>query len=235
MELKKNIRNKNVFFYLITVAICFLLGYFLLASLDKIIYPSIEELYISIYTVYTEFGMIIFPVLILQTFSNDYKNKNILFYKLVGYDWLKYFLTKIVLNLCLISIPTMVGVVLIGILYSDFSYFGVMLFYFESVICFQVLLECMWGFLFKNMIVGYVVNFAYWLFSIVFTTASESLSFLARYDAANEVYKDLSEYFISHNSRYLNIVGNCYYTVGVFAVVLVVVFISKRRWEKNGI
>lgn len=64
---------------------------FLLASLDKIVNPTIAELYNSIYTVYTEFGMLIFPVLILSTFTSDYKNKNVLFYKLMGYNWLKYF------------------------------------------------------------------------------------------------------------------------------------------------
>lgn len=235
MEFKKNFRNKNIIFYFIVVIICFGLGYFLLASLDKIIHPTIEELYTSIYTVYTEFGMLIFPVLMLQTFSNDYKNKNILFYKLIGYDWLRYFGTKVLLNFCMISIPTVVGTLLISMIYGNFSYLLVMIFYFESVLCFQVLLECMWGFLFKNMIVAYVVNFAYWLFSIVFATASANLSFLARYDAANAVYKDLSNYFVTQSNQYLNIGGNCLYTMGVVVVVMFVIFINRRRWEKNGI
>ena len=55
MEIKKNIKNKYYIFCSITVGICFLLGYILLASLDKITSPTIEELYNSIYTVYTEF------------------------------------------------------------------------------------------------------------------------------------------------------------------------------------
>lgn len=235
MEMKKNIRNGNIFFYLLIVGICFGLGYFLLASLDKILHPSIEELYTSVYTVYTEFGMIIFPVLMLQTISSDYKNKNILFYKLVGFNWLKYFGTKVLFNFCMISVPTIAGITLISILYNDFSYLSVMFLYFESVICFQVLLECMWGFLFKSMIIAYVVNFAYWLLSIIFATASESLSFFARYDAANAVYRNLSEYFVTHNKQYLNILGNCLYTVCVLIVIFVVIFANRRRWEKNGI
>lgn len=109
MEIKKNIRNKYWVFCIITVGICFFLGYFLLASLDKITHPSVQELYNSIYTVYTEFGMLIFPVLILQTFSGDYKNKNILFYKLMGYNWLRYFLEKLLINFLFISIPTIIG------------------------------------------------------------------------------------------------------------------------------
>ena len=158
MEVKKYIRNKFYIFCIITVGICFLLGYFLLASLDKIVYPSIT-------------------VLILQTFYNDYKNKNVLFYKLMGYDWLHYFIEKLVINFCCISIPTILGLLLVSIIYNDFSYLGVMIVFFECVISFQVLLECLWGFLFKSMMVGYMVNFAYWLFSIVFATANEKLSF----------------------------------------------------------
>lgn len=83
MEFKKNIKNRYFLFYLLTVVICFLLGYVLLLSLDKIAHPSIGELYISVYTVFTQLGMLIFPVLVIQTFSTDYKGKNILFYKLI--------------------------------------------------------------------------------------------------------------------------------------------------------
>ena len=59
MEIRKTIKNKYYIFCFITTAICFWLGYILLASLDKITNPTIAELYNSIYTVYTEFGMLI--------------------------------------------------------------------------------------------------------------------------------------------------------------------------------
>lgn len=143
MEIRKNIQNKYWVFCTITVGICFFLGYFLLASLDKITHPSVQELYNSIYTVYTEFGMLIFPVLVLQTFSSDYKNKNILFYKLLGYNWLHYFLGKLLVNFVFISVPTIIGLIVVSAIYMDFCYLAVMIFYFESVICFQILLECL--------------------------------------------------------------------------------------------
>lgn len=235
MEIRKNIRNKYWAFCIITVGICFFLGYFLLASLDKITHPSVQELYNSIYTVYTEFGMLIFPVLVLQTFSSDYKNKNILFYKLLGYDWLRYFLGKLLVNFVFISVPTIIGLIVVSAIYMDFCYLAVMIFYFESVICFQILLECLWGFLFRNMMVGYMANFAYWLFSIVFATANPRLSFFARYDAANIVYERLGQYFNSSNTAYLDIGGNIFYTVIVFVVIIGITYLFRKRWEKNGI
>lgn len=235
MEVKKYIRNRFYIFSIVTVGICFLLGYFLLASLDKIVYPSVTELYNSIYTVYTEFGMLIFPVLILQTFSSDYKNKNILFYKLIGYNWFHYFVEKLVINFCCISIPTILGLTFISVIYNDFSYLGVMIIYFESVISFQVLLECLWGFLFKSMMVGYMVNFAYWLFSIIFATANAKLSFFARYDAANSVYLKLGKYFDTGHTAFLTIGENIVYTFLVLAIILCIVYFYRRGWEKNGI
>ena len=53
-----------------------------------------------------------------------------------------------------------------------------------------------------NMMVGYMANFAYWLFSIVFATANPSLNFFARYDAANIVYERLGQYFNSSDTAY---------------------------------
>lgn len=235
MEIKKNIKNKYYIFCSITVGICFLLGYILLASLDKITNPTITELYNSIYTVYTEFGMLIFPVLIIQTFSNDYKNRNILFYKVMGYNWFRYFIEKVILNFLFISIPTILALLVVSIIYMDFSYLSVMIAYFESVLCFQVLLECLWGFLFKNMMVGYMVNFGYWLFSIVFATANANLSFFARYDAANSTYLKLGKYFNTGNTEYLTIGENICYSIVVFLVVVCIVYGYRRRWEKNGI
>lgn len=175
MEIRKNIKNHFFLFYLLTVAICFVLGYVLLVSLDKISNPTISELYVSIYTVITQFGMLIFPVLIIQSFVSDYKNKNILFYKLMGYNWLRYFLTKIAVILAWMSIIVFGGVIGISIVYQDFSYTLATLFYFESAIIYEILLASMWGFLFKSVIGAYVVNFAFWLFSMVASIANPSL------------------------------------------------------------
>ena len=130
MEIRKNIKNHSFLFYLLTIVIWFVLGYVLLVSLDKNYDPTISELYISIYTVITQFGMLIFPVLIIQTFASDYKNKNILFYKLMGYNWLRYFLTKVAVILAWMSIIVLGGVVGISIMYQDFSYTLATMIYF---------------------------------------------------------------------------------------------------------
>ena len=232
MEIRKNIKNHFFLFYLLTVAICFVLGYVLLVSLVKISNPTISELYVSIYTVITQFGMLIFPVLIIQSFVSDYKNKNILFYKLMGYNWLRYFLTKIAVILAWMSIIVFGGVIGISIVYQDFSYTLATLFYFESAIIYEILLASMWGFLFKSVIGAYVVNFAFWLFSMVASIANPKLSFLVRYDASNPVFIKFNQYFNTRNSDYLMIQENILYSIALFATVLCIIFIFRRRWEK---
>ena len=195
MEFKKNIKNRYFLFYLLTVVICFLLGYVLLLSLDKIAHPSIGELYISVYTVFTQLGMLIFPVLVIQTFSTDYKGKNILFYKLMGYNWNRYFLAKVGTIIFWFSLITIAGIVTISSIYGDFSYTLATIFYFECALLYEVLLASMWGFLFKSVIGAYVINFSFWLFAMVASVANSKLSFLVRYDASNPVFLKFNKYF----------------------------------------
>ena len=42
MEFRKDVKNRYFIYYLATVIICFVLGYVLLVSLDKISNPSLE-------------------------------------------------------------------------------------------------------------------------------------------------------------------------------------------------
>lgn len=235
MEFKKSIKRKHHIFWALIVLVCFLLGYFLLASLDGIPKPTIEELYFSIYTVYTEFGMLIFPVLILQAFYLDYKNKNIMFYKLLGYNSSSYFLHKILVEFVMLSVPTTVGVICVGIIYEDFANLVYMIISFEFVIFFQVMINCFWGFLIRNMVVAYVVNFAYWLISIMMCTANQNFAFLARYDAANPVYDDFRSFLTENYVRNLHLAGNILYSVVLFGIIFVLMFLFRKRWEKNGI
>lgn len=235
MELRKNVKNRYLLFCSITVCVCFALGYILLASLDKITHPTIEELFISIFTVYTEFGMLIFPVLTIQMFSNDYKNKNILFYKLLGYNWFQFFVSKVAVSLLFLGTVTYIGIFVVSAIYGKFSYIGIMMFYFTCVLIFEVFVTCLWGFLFKNIITGYVANFAFWLISIVASTASNKLDCFAYYDASNKVYHNFMEYLKCNDSSYLQVGGNLIYSAGLIVSVLIIVFVFRKRWEWNGI
>lgn len=70
---------------------------------------------------------------------------------------------------------------------------------------------------------------------MVASIANPKLSFLVRYDASNPVFIKFNQYFNTRNSDYLMIQENILYSIALFATVLCIIFIFRRRWEKNGI
>lgn len=235
MELKRSFRSGYYLMCLVTICICFVLGFILVVSIDKIPKPTIEQLLYSIYTVYTQFGMLVFSVLVIYQMSVDYKEKNILFYKLCGYNWLKYFLNKLGIALLWLSVATIISILVVSIIYGDFSYSLSMIFYFESVLIYEVLVTSLWGFLFKNLILGFVVNLFFWLVSIVASTGNKLFALLSYYDASNDVYQQVGQYFDTKGDASLPIVENCIYLLSAFIIILILVGIFRKRWERNGI
>ncbi|MDR2044966.1 MAG: hypothetical protein LBQ15_11545 [Clostridium sp.] len=235
MEVKRSIRSGYFFFCALVVLICFVLGYVLLVSIDQIEHPSGKELYFSIYTVYTQFGMLMFSVLMIYAISSDYREKNILFYKLMEYQWLRYYLTKWGVVFLALSLPTMVGTVAVGMIYGDFSDTFVMLAHFEFVLLYELLLTAFWGFLFPSLMVAFLANLCFWLVSIVLSTGVRSLHVLAYYDASNPVFLNLWEYLRTGNKEYLAIGNHVLYSAVLFGLIVGLVFLFRKRWEKNGI
>lgn len=235
MELKRSLRSGYYIICLVTICICFVLGFILVVSLDKIPRPTIEQLLFSTYTVYTQFGMLIFSVLVMYQITVDYKEKNILFYKLCGYNWLKYFLIKLGIALFWLSVATVISLLVVSLIYGDFSYVLPMLFYFESVLIYEVLVTSLWGFLFKNLIVGFVANLLFWLVSIVASTGNKFFALLSYYDASNDMYQRVEKYFDTKGNVSLPIGNNCLYLLGVFIIILILVGIFRKRWVRNGI
>lgn len=99
----------------------------------------------------------------------------------------------------------------------------------------EVFLTCLWGFIFKNVIAGYVMNFVYWLLSLVVSAISDKLALFAYYDASNRVYQRFMKYLSSGESCNLNIGGNLVYSLGIIIVVIAIAFVFRKRWERNGI
>ena len=80
MELQRNINNKNYLFCFITVISCFVFGYILPISIDHVNALTLYDYFNSVYTVITQFGPLVFSLVIIYVINTDYKEKNILFY-----------------------------------------------------------------------------------------------------------------------------------------------------------
>lgn len=237
MELNRSIINKTHVYSFIMVSLCFILGYILLVSIDKIRPQdlTLEMLFKSVYTVFTQFGVLIFPIIVIYTFNSDYKEKNILFYELLNINQIQYFISKLLILIFWFSIHICILNLLVCILYRNFSKFLLMFYFFESVAIFYILIASLLAFLFSNFVAVFCLNLSLWVISIVVSTAIPQLSFVAYYDASNSLYSNLQKYLDTNNSSYLSIYDNLLYNTLVFIVVITIVYILKRRWKKNGI
>lgn len=235
MELKRSINNKNFLYCFTAVVLCFVLGYILLVSLDKVDNVTIKQLFESIYSVITQFGMMLFSIIVIYSFSVDYKEKNILFYRMLGINEVRYFLSKLLVMIFWFSISLLTMTIFICILYGDFSELWVMLCYSENALIYEILISALIAFLFKNMLAAYCINLSFWISSIVISTTFGKLSFLAYFDSSNILSHKLSKYWITGNAEYLSILNSFMYNLILFCIVLCFVWIFRKRWLRNGL
>ena len=79
IELKRAIRSNFYIFFTLLNVLNVVLGYILLVTIDKVQTVSFQDMFESVYTVYTQFGTLLFSALIIMQFYTDYKEKNIMF------------------------------------------------------------------------------------------------------------------------------------------------------------
>lgn len=234
LEFKRSLNNKSFLFCFFTVLLSFVLGYILLISIDKIENVTIQELFFSVYTVFTQLGMMIFSIIIIYFFNSDYKEKNILFYKILDIDAKSYFLSKVIILILWYTISIIIISTIVCLLYKDFSYLFIMISYFINSILYIILIVSMFSFLFKNMLVVFCTNFFIWIMSIVVLTVFPHFKYIAYFDASNEVYNTLEKCLKTGNTQWSTI-NLWLYNLIIFIIVFFVITIFSKRWTKNGV
>lgn len=235
IEFRRFVRSNIFLINFFIIVLCFLIGYILCKSIDKIENLTIGELLLSEVTVYSQLGFLIFPITIMLPFANDYSQKNIFFYRLLGYNCVKYFWMKVGMIFLSLSIPTLICILAICILYNNFEYFNLTLFYIESVLVWQVLIATAIIFCGRNIIVSYSINLFVWLATIFVTVANSNFYFLAYFDASTDIYKRLSD-ILTHNSLdSFNYGGGLMVLFIIFSIDVIIVLLSQERWKKSGI
>lgn len=238
LEFKRAIRNNFYIFFSLVNILNVVLGYILLVSIDGIKNSSFEQFFESVYTVYTQFGVLIFSVFIIMQFYIDYKEKNIYFYRKLGHTSIHYFLSKI----GMIFIATIMGNLIVSFImcisYSCLDKLSIVFFKIESVMIYYVLVASTLGFIFKNFLTAFFVNIFLWILGIVLSYISSLTKYFAYYDASNSNYKK----FISclegkyGNIELLQNIGNGYLYDGIlFLLCLLIICCLSRRWMKNGV
>jgi len=236
LELVRTKNNKLFYILASVIFFCFVLSWILLVGLDKVEHVAYREYLHSTYTVFTQFGFLMFSFLVSHTITKDYNNRNILFYNLLGEDSLTYFLKKVAVltiqSFCLITV-CLVGVCVI---FNDFSAFFQALYLYCIVMLQYILLISLITLYAKSSIISIGCTIAFWLGSIGLIMVGGVFSYVGFFDASNSFYASVTSYFKSFET-FLPLIDNLYAALHVgiiFFIALIGAFMAKKVWLKHG-
>ncbi|PRS04000.1 peptide ABC transporter permease [Bacillus atrophaeus] len=238
LELKKSMSNKVFVILGSMIVFLFLLGYFLLVGIDKVSNVTSEMFFFSSYTVATQFGLMLFSFVIAFFINREYSNKNILFYKLIGENIYTFFYKKIaVLFLECFAFIALI-LLIISLMYHDFSHFTLMLFLFSAVILQYILIIGTISILSSNILTSIGVSIVYWITSVILVAISnKTFGFIAPFEAGNTMYHRIERVLQSdHMSLGINdILYIILYLISIIIINVIILRFSKTRWIKMGI
>lgn len=238
LELKKSMNNKVIIILGSTFVFLFLLGYFLPVGLDKVSNVTYSNFFLSSYTVSTQFGFLLFSFIIAFFINREYSNKNILFYKLIGENIYSFFYKKAAVLFVECFMIIVFGLLIISLLYHDFSHSLLLLFLFSAVILQYILIIGTISMLSPNILISIGVSIGYWITSVILVAISnKAFGFIAPFDQSNTMYPKIEKVLQSNSStlgshEFLYILV---YIVSIIIINLVILSLSKSRWLKMGI
>jgi len=239
IEFQRLIRNNFLILFTLINLLCVIFGYILLVSIDRIDLVTFEAMFESVYTVYTQFGELLFSALILMQFYVDYKDKNIMFYKVMGTESTRYYLNKLICIILVTCIGTILTSLLVTLPYGRIDMIPVVFCKIEMVMIYYCAIMTLLGFLIKNFVVAFFLNLFLWILGIVVASINSSLRFFAYYDASTKDYSRLLELIDGGKpaTTYFKelIVGNIIFDTFVIAACIAVACVCFKRWIKNGI
>lgn len=238
LETKRAVRNKFYIFFTLINLLNVLLGYILLVTIDKVQHVTFQDMFESVYTVYTQFGTLLFSAFIIMQFYVDYKEKNIFFYKTLGFSELRYYLTKVGMILLATIIGSAFSSIFICVPYGKIAMLPVVFLKIEGVMIYYTLIISTLGFIFSNFLVAFFSSVFLWIVGIVISAGSSFMEYFAYYDASTTDYHHLISYLdgkIEITNLLHYIAGNYIYDLIIFFICIVVVLCLRRRWTRNGI
>ncbi len=237
LELRKSIRNRTLFYIVSTVMLSYVLGYILPVGIDKVNTLGLGDFYFSTYTVFTQFGFLIFGFVVVYFFNRDYSEKTILWNYFSGYQLVQYFYSK----LFVLFIEFVVSIVFANIIvclilgFSNF-YFLFSTIAFSIIVLQYLLIVGTISVIFSNMLVSIGVSLACWITSIILVAVGGIFKYVAIFDASNSLYDEVSDAMakgiIQNFSPFYVILP---YILVLFIINYIYIKNFTRRWLKNGV
>jgi len=237
IEFMKSLFNKVFLFLALIFVLSFLIGWYLPIGIEKVEKLDYRDYLFSTYTVFTQFGFLMFSFIIAFFVNKEYSNKTILFYRLLNYNSVKFFLNKIYVLIVESVLLVMIMLTIVSVVYQNFSLFPLMMFLLTTVVAQYIIIIGLISFLSRNILLSIGLSIAYWILTCVLVSNSSSLSFLAIFDASNKLYAHVDHVFKTGNdfissSNSLLIIS---YIGCLLLLSIVISTLTNRRWLKLGI
>ncbi len=237
LELRKSVRNRTLFYIIATVMLSYVLGYILPVGIDKVSSLGLGDFYFSTYTVFTQFGFLIFGFVVVYFFNKDYSEKTILWNYFSGYQLVQYFYSKFFVLFIefVISILFANIIVCLTLGFSIF-YFLLSTIAFSIIVLQYLLIVGTISVIFSNMLVSIGISLAYWIISIILVAVGGIFKYVAIFDASNSLYTKVTDVMVKGNIQDFS----PFYVILPYIMVLFIinyVYIKNftRRWLKNGV
>lgn len=237
-EISRNVKFKNILMFAALGLAVLILGMVLLVTIDKVrvSYLTYKLTVESLYTVITQFGPIVFSPIIIYFISNDYKENLIYFYEKLNYSASKYFTNKILSLFVLFGITSLCASLLTSLYFNNFSLTIIVFLKIFSVIMLYVIIASFFAYFFDSFVKSFFTNFIFWIIGIIISASGGIAEAFAYYDAANTDYKDFIKFLDGEKINIIRQIMNSYiYNIVVFIACIMLVWILRERWKKNGI
>ena len=211
----------------IIVAI-FAMGWILPIGIDKVTRLSYREYLFSTYTVFTQFGFLMFSFLVSFFINKEYSGKTILFYRMMHTNSLTFYIKK-VLTLTVETLGSiLVLLFIVSFIFMDFSVILQMFFLLSMISIQYILIVALISFLSANVLLSIGFSILYWITTVLF---------FAIFDASNELYLNVqnflegSENSISFDHNLLIIL----YIIVLTVIALAIARVNNKRWLRLGV
>ncbi|MCA6726294.1 ATP-binding cassette domain-containing protein [Enterococcus faecalis] len=237
LELKKTISNKIMIILIAIIVAIFAMGWILPIGIDKVTRLSYREYLFSTYTVFTQFGFLMFSFLVSFFINKEYSGKTILFYRMMNTNSLTFYIKK-VLTLTVETLGSiLVLLFIVSFIFMDFSVILQMFFLLSMISIQYILIVALISFLSANVLLSIGFSILYWITTVLFVAIGGFLRFFAIFDASNELYLNVqnflegSENSISFDHNLLIIL----YIIVLTVIALAIARVNNKRWLRLGV
>lgn len=237
IEFKKSIHNKMAAYILAITGVAFLLGWVLPVGIDQVESLTYADYIFSTYTVFTQFGFLLFSFGTAYFFNKEYHDKTIIFYQCFKFNSLKLYLSKLFVVLVEEIISLLVYLVIISTLFKSTEFYFDFLLLFTGVVFQYFMITGIISMLFENMLISIGISILYWLVSVIFVTFGGIWKNFAVFDASNDLYVQINRYLVNDISviPMENIRTILVELIALFCITILIASLINSRWKKIGV